>query len=43
MGFREKRIKEFILPTGDTKLACGDRVIIVSSVKHITELTQILK
>ncbi|MBR2499329.1 MAG: Trk system potassium transporter TrkA [Clostridia bacterium] len=37
------RDKEFILPTGDTKLAYGDRVIIVTSVKHITGLRQILK
>ncbi len=37
------RDKQFILPTGETKLACGDRVIIVSSVKHVTGLTQILK
>ena len=37
------RDTEFILPTGNTKLNRGDRVIIVTSVKHITELNQIFK
>lgn len=37
------RDKEFILPTGNTKLNRGDRVIIVTSVKRITGLNQIFK
>ena len=37
------RDKEFILPTGYSSFEKGDRVIIVTSVKHITELKQILR
>ncbi len=33
---------KFILPTGDTKFKKGDKVIIVTSLKQITALTQIL-
>ena len=34
---------EFILPTGDSCLASGDKVIIVTSLKRITDVTEILK
>ncbi len=34
---------EFILPSGDTAFLAGDRVIIVTTVKQITDLTQILR
>ena len=37
------RDKEFILPTGYTTFERGDRIIIVTSVKQITELKQILR
>lgn len=37
------RDKEFILPTGYSTFERGDRVIIVTSVKQITELKQILR
>ena len=37
------RDKEFILPTGFSSFERGDRVIIVTSVKHITELKQNLR
>lgn len=37
------RDKEFILPSGDTELKKGDKVIVVTSVKNITELTQIIR
>ncbi len=34
---------EFILPSGETYFCTGDRVIVVSAVKQITDLTQILR
>ena len=34
---------EFILPSGDTKFKKGDRVIVVTSLKQITALTQIFR
>ncbi len=34
---------EFVLPTGESCLKNGDRVIVVTSVKHINELEQILR
>ncbi len=34
---------KFILPSGDTKFRRGDRVIVVTALKQITALTQILK
>ena len=37
------RGEEFILPTGNTWLEKGDKVIIVTAVKSITKLSQILK
>lgn len=37
------RDKEFILPSGDSLLKAGDRVIIVSEAKQFTNLSQILK
>lgn len=37
------RDKEFILPSGDSLLKVGDRVIIVSEAKQFTNLSQILK
>ena len=37
------RDKEFILPTGESAFKIGDRVIVVTAVKHITQLKQILK
>lgn len=37
------RGKEYILPKGDSVLVAGDRVIVVSASKQITELEQILK
>lgn len=37
------RNKEFILPSGDSLLMVGDRVIIVSESKQFTNLSQILK
>ena len=37
------RNKEFILPSGDSILKAGDRVIIVSEAKQFTNLSQILK
>lgn len=37
------RNKEFILPSGDSFLKAGDRVIIVSEAKQFTNLSQILK
>ncbi len=36
------RGNEFILPTGESKLLVNDRVIVVTAVKQITDLTQIL-
>ena len=33
----------FILPTGETSLQNGDKVIVVTAVKQITELNQILR
>ena len=33
----------FILPTGDTELLVGDKVIIVTAVNKITDLSQILR
>ncbi|MCH5148598.1 MAG: Trk system potassium transporter TrkA [Clostridiales bacterium] len=37
------RDNEFILPSGDTAIKVGDRVIVVSEEKQFTELSQILK
>ncbi len=37
------RNNEFILPTGETSFQTGDRVIVVTAVKQITDLTQILR
>ena len=37
------REDEFILPSGETSLKIGDKVIVVTAVKQITELKQILK
>ena len=37
------RDDEFILPSGDTELKVGDRVIVISEEKQITKLSQILK
>ena len=37
------RGEEFILPSGDTTLAVHDRVLVVTGVKQVTELDQILK
>ena len=37
------RGEEFILPTGNSELLLGDKVIVVTAVKNITQLTQILK
>ncbi len=37
------RGNEFILPSGDTAFFAGDRVIVVTAVKQITDLTQILR
>ena len=37
------RGNEFILPSGDSTLKVGDRVIVVSEEKRITKLSQILK
>ena len=37
------RGNEFILPSGDSSLNVGDRVIIVTAEKQITELSQILR
>ncbi|MBE7083918.1 MAG: Trk system potassium transporter TrkA [Clostridiales bacterium] len=37
------RDEKFILPSGDTKFRKGDRVIVVTAIKQITALTQILK
>lgn len=37
------RDNEFILPSGDTTIKVGDRVIVVSEEKQFTELSQILK
>ncbi len=34
---------EFILPSGDSKLKVGDKVIIVTTEKHVTELLEILR
>lgn len=34
---------QFILPSGDTKFKKGDRVIVVTALKQITALTQIIK
>ncbi len=34
---------EFILPSGDSKIKVGDRVIVVTAEQHITELSKILK
>ena len=34
---------EFILPSGDTSLAVHDKVLVVTGVKQVTELDQILK
>ena len=34
---------EFILPGGDTAMYAGDRVIVVTASKQITDLTQILR
>ena len=33
----------FVLPTGSTELAVGDKVIVVTSIKNITDLSQILR
>jgi trk system potassium uptake protein TrkA len=37
------RGEEFIVPDGSSKLIAGDRVIVVTAVKSITELSEILK
>ena len=37
------RGKEFILPSGDTTLCVHDKVLVVTGVKQVTELDQILK
>ena len=37
------RGEEYVLPTGSSCLEVGDKVIVVTAVKSITELTQILK
>lgn len=37
------REEKFILPSGDTKFRKGDRVIVVTALKQITALAQILK
>lgn len=37
------RNNQFILPTGDTQMMVGDRVIVVSEEKQISKLAQILK
>ena len=37
------RGKEFILPSGDTKIQIGDRIIVVCEERRITQLSQILK
>ena len=37
------RGNEFILPSGDSTLNVGDRVIVVSEEKHLTNLSQILR
>ena len=37
------RDNEFILPSGDTTIKVGDRVIVVSEEKQLTNLSQILK
>ncbi len=37
------RGNEFILPSGDTSFLAGDRVVVVTAVKQITDLTQILR
>ena len=34
---------EFVLPTGSSSLEKGDKVIVITAVKNITELKQILK
>ena len=34
---------EFVLPTGSSSLEIGDKVIVVTAIKNITELKQILK
>jgi len=34
---------QFILPHGDSQLCVGDRVIVISEAKHVTQLSQILK
>ena len=34
---------QFILPQGESQLSVGDRVIVISEAKHITQLSQILK
>ncbi len=33
----------FVLPTGSTEFAVGDKVIVVTSIKNITDLSQILR
>ena len=37
------RENQFVLPSGETKLQKGDKVIVVTAVRNITELSQILK
>ncbi len=37
------RKDEFILPTGETKLEIGDKVIVVTSLSSVTELSQVVK
>ena len=34
---------QFVLPSGDTMFERGDKVIVVSSIKHLKELTQIIR
>ena len=34
---------QFIIPQGESQLSVGDRVIVISEAKHITQLSQILK
>ena len=37
------RNHEFVLPVGDTKLTLGDRVVVVSTAKGLSELSDILR
>ncbi|MBE5733801.1 MAG: Trk system potassium transporter TrkA [Clostridiales bacterium] len=37
------RDNQFVLPSGETKLRKGDKVIVVTAIRNITELSQILR